>query len=42
MRVVKQHSKRDLPCIRMLYDINQTHRLGLDSDSDRPVYLSGR
>ena len=34
MRVVKQHSESDLPCIRLLYDINQTHRLGLDIDTD--------
>lgn len=34
MRVVKQHSEADLPCIRLLYDINQTHRLGLDIDTD--------
>ena len=30
MRVVKQHSDRDLPCIRLFYDINQTHREGLE------------
>ena len=35
MRVVKQHAESDLPCSRMLYDINQTHRLGLDIDTDR-------
>ena len=34
MRVVKQHSETDLPCIRLFYDINQTHRLGLDVDRD--------
>jgi hypothetical protein len=34
MRVVKQHSEADLPCIRLFYDINQTHRLGLDVDGD--------
>lgn len=30
MRVVKQHSDRDLPCIRLFYEINQTHREGLE------------
>lgn len=30
MRVVKQHSDKELPCIRLLYLINQTHREGLD------------
>jgi len=30
MRVVKQHSDKDLPCIRLFYDINQTHRDGLE------------
>ena len=30
MRVVKQHSDKDLPCIRLFYDINQTHREGLE------------
>ena len=34
MRVVKQHSEDDLPCIRLFYDINETHRLGLDVDGD--------
>ena len=34
MRIVKQHSDRDLPCIRLFYDINQTHLLGLDIDAD--------
>ena len=34
MRVVKQHSEAELPCIRMFYDINQTHMLGLDVDGD--------
>ena len=34
MRIVKQHSDADLPCIRLLYDINETHRLGLDIDAD--------
>lgn len=32
MRVVKQHTDQDLPCIRLFYDINQTHREGLDID----------
>ena len=30
MRIVKAHDEDDLPCIRLLYDINQTHREGLD------------
>jgi hypothetical protein len=30
MRVVKQHTDKELPCIRLLYLINQTHREGLD------------
>jgi hypothetical protein len=30
MRIVKAHSDTDLPCIRLFYDINQTHRQGLD------------
>ena len=30
MRIVKQHSEKDLPCIRLFYTINQTHRQGLD------------
>ncbi len=30
MRIVKAHSDDDLPCIRLFYDINQTHRGGLD------------
>ena len=33
MRIVKQHSDQDLPCIRLFYLINQTHREGLDIDS---------
>jgi len=32
MRIVKQHTERDLPCIRLFYDINQTHRMGLAVD----------
>ena len=34
MCVVKQHAESDLPCMWMLYDINQTHRPGLDIDTD--------
>jgi len=30
MRIVRQHTDKDLPCIRLLYLINQTHREGLD------------
>ena len=30
MRIVKVHNDSDLPCIRLFYDINQTHRQGLD------------
>jgi predicted DNA-binding ArsR family transcriptional regulator len=30
MRIVKRHSEQDLPCIRLFYTINQTHRQGLD------------
>ena len=30
MRIVKQHTDKDLPCIRLFYTINQTHRQGLD------------
>jgi hypothetical protein len=30
MRIVKQHSERELPFIRLLYQINATHRQGLD------------
>jgi hypothetical protein len=30
MRIVKLHNDSDLPCIRIFYDINQTHREGLD------------
>ncbi len=30
MRVVKKYSEKELPCIRLLYLINQTHREGLD------------
>ena len=34
MRIVKQHTEQDLPCIRLFYDINQTHRMGLAIDAD--------
>ena len=30
MRIVKAHNDNDLPCIRLFYDINQTHHEGLD------------
>jgi hypothetical protein len=30
MRIVKKHTEKDLPCIRLFYTINQTHRQGLD------------
>lgn len=30
MRIVKQYSENELPCIRMFYQINRTHREGLD------------
>ena len=30
MRVVKKHTEKDLPCIRLFYLINQTHREELD------------
>jgi len=30
MRIVKAHDDNDLPCIRLFYAINQTHRGGLD------------
>jgi hypothetical protein len=33
MRIVKQHSGQELPCIRLFYLINQTHREGLDIES---------
>ena len=32
MRIVKQQTDKELPCIRMFYQINQTHREGLDID----------
>jgi hypothetical protein len=34
MRVVKKYTEKELPCIRLLYLINQTHREGLDVGSD--------
>lgn len=30
MRIVKRHTDKELPCIRLFYQINQTHREGLD------------
>jgi hypothetical protein len=30
MRIVKAHNDSDLPFIRLFYEINQTHRQGLD------------
>jgi len=30
MRIVKQHNERELPVIKLLYQINQTHKQGLD------------
>ncbi len=30
MRLVKKYTDKELPCIRLLYQINQTHREGLD------------
>ena len=30
MSIVKAHDDNDLPCIRLFYAINQTHREGLD------------
>jgi hypothetical protein len=32
MRIVKKRTDRELPCIRLFYQINQTHREGLDID----------
>ena len=34
MRIVKKLSDMQLPCIRLLYMINQTHREGLDIQED--------
>lgn len=34
MRIVKVHNDSDFPCIRLFYDINQTHREGLDITED--------
>jgi hypothetical protein len=32
MRIVKRFTDKELPCIRLFYLINQTHREGLDID----------
>jgi hypothetical protein len=32
MRIVKKFTDKELPCIRLFYLINQTHREGLDID----------
>ena len=34
MRIVKKYTEKQLPCIRLLYTINQTHREGLDVGAD--------
>ena len=34
MRIVRQQTEKELPCIRLLYQINETHRLGLDVPAD--------
>lgn len=34
MRVVKKLTEKELPCIRLLYRINETHREGLDVGTD--------
>jgi len=34
MRLVKRSSEKTLPFIRLFYQINQTHKLGLDAESD--------
>jgi hypothetical protein len=34
MRIVKKHTEKDLPCIRLFYEINRTHREGLDIGAD--------
>jgi len=34
MHIVKRHNDSDLPFIRLFYDINQTHREGLDITED--------
>ena len=34
MRFVKQRDDSDLPFIRLFYQINQTHREGLDTQAD--------
>ena len=30
MRIVKRYTDKELPCIRLFYTINETHRQGLD------------
>ncbi|MEZ5540511.1 MAG: hypothetical protein R3F42_00510 [Pseudomonadota bacterium] len=32
MRVVKKYTEKELPCIKLLYLINETHLQGLDID----------
>ncbi len=34
MRIVKNLTEKDLPCVRLLYLINQTHHEGLDIPGD--------
>ena len=34
MRIVKNLTEKDLPCVRLLYLINQTHHEGLDLSGD--------
>lgn len=34
MRVAKKYTDKEIPCIRLLYLINETHRQGLDIDAD--------
>lgn len=34
MRVVKKYTDKEIPCIRLLYLINETHRQGLDIDAE--------
>jgi hypothetical protein len=33
MRVVRKYTDKEIPCIRLLYQINETHRQGLDIDA---------
>ncbi len=35
MRIVKRYTEKEIPCIRLLYLINQTHREGLDISGGR-------